>query len=92
MGREELNQTNKTSKYVDEVLVNHLFKLAQEKSVVRWTDFPAMTIAVDVGGKATKQPTNQHGPFFTLTKKTNTVCMLARFNVSKWAAWHERTL
>ena len=22
-------------------------------------------------------------PFFTLTKKTNTVCMLARFNVSK---------
>ena len=31
-------------------------------------------------------------PFFTLTKKTNTVCMLARFNVSKWAAWHGRTL
>ena len=29
-------------------------KLAQE-SVVRWTDRPAMTIAVDLGGKATKQ-------------------------------------
>ena len=26
---------------------------------------------------------NLYGPFFTLTKKTNTVCMLARFNVSK---------
>ena len=24
-----------------------------------------------------------NSPFFTLTKKTNTVCMLARFNVSK---------
>ena len=34
-------------KYVNEVLVNCLFKLAQEKSVVRWTDCPAMTIAVD---------------------------------------------
>ena len=32
--------------------VNHLFKLAQEKSVVRWND---MTIAVDLGRKATKQ-------------------------------------
>ena len=29
------------------------------KSVVRWTDRPAMTIAVDLGSKATKQPTNQ---------------------------------
>ena len=32
-----------------EVLVNCLFKLAQEKSVVRLTDRPAMTIAVDLG-------------------------------------------
>ena len=40
-------------KYVHEVLVNCLFKLAQEKSVVRWTDRPAMTIAVDLGRKAT---------------------------------------
>ena len=33
--------------YVHEVLVNCLVKLAQEKSVVRWTDHPNMTIAVD---------------------------------------------
>ena len=42
-------------KYVHELLVNRLFKPAQEKSVVRWTDRPAMTIAVDLGRKATKQ-------------------------------------
>ena len=36
------------------LLVNCLFKLAEEKSVVRWTDRPAMTIAVDMGRKATK--------------------------------------
>ena len=36
------------------LLVNCLFKLAQEKSVVRWTDRLAMTIAVDLGRKATK--------------------------------------
>ena len=29
--------------------------------MVRWTDRPAMTIAVDLGRKATK-PTNQHMP------------------------------
>ena len=34
-------------KYVHEVLVNSLVKLAQEKSVVRWTDRPDITIAVD---------------------------------------------
>ena len=34
-------------KYVYQVLVNHLIKLAQEKSVIRWTDRPDMTIAVD---------------------------------------------
>ena len=34
-------------KYVHEVLVNRLIKLAQKKKVVRWTDRPAMTIAVD---------------------------------------------
>ena len=37
------------------LLVNCLFKLAQEKSVVRWTDRPAMTVAVDLGRKATQQ-------------------------------------
>ena len=34
-------------KYVHEALVNRLVKLAQEKSVVRSTDSPDMTIAVD---------------------------------------------
>ena len=38
-----------------EVLVNCFFKLAQEKSVVKSTDRPAITIAVDLGCKATKQ-------------------------------------
>ena len=41
------------------VLVNCLFKLAQEKSVVRRTDRPAMTNAVDLGRKATKQTKNK---------------------------------
>ena len=42
-------------KYVHVVLVNCLFKLAQEKSMVTWTDRPAMTIVVDLGRKATDQ-------------------------------------
>ena len=41
-------------KYVLEVLVN-LVKLAQEKSVVRRTDHPHMTIAVDLGHKESNQ-------------------------------------
>ena len=45
-------------KYVHEVLMNCLFKLAQEY-VVRWTDRPAMTIAVNLGRKATKQTNKQ---------------------------------
>ena len=40
--------------YVHELLVNRLFKPAQEKGVVRCTDRPAMTIAVDLGRKAIK--------------------------------------
>ena len=40
-----------------EVLVNCLFKLAQEKSVARQSDRPAMTIAVDLGRKATNKQT-----------------------------------
>ena len=36
-------------KYMHEVLVNCLFKLIQKKSVVRWTDRPAITIAIDLG-------------------------------------------
>ena len=34
-------------KYVHEVLLNYIVKLAQEKSGVRWSDRPDMTIAVD---------------------------------------------
>ena len=34
-------------KYVHKGLVNHLVKLAEEKSVARWTDRRDMTIAVD---------------------------------------------
>ena len=41
-------------KYEHGVLVNCLFKLAQEKCVVRWTDRSAMTLAVDLGRKASK--------------------------------------
>ena len=46
---------NYKRKYVHKVLITCLFKLAQEKSVVRCTDRPAMTIAVDLGRKVTKQ-------------------------------------
>ena len=43
-------------KYVHEVLVNSLVKFAEEKSVVRRTDCPDMTIAVNWGVKnETKQ-------------------------------------
>ena len=34
-------------KYVHEVTINCLVKLAEEKSVIRWTDRHNMTIAVD---------------------------------------------
>ena len=46
-------------KYVHKLLVNRLLKPAQEKSVVKWTDRPAMTIAVDMGRKANKQTNKQ---------------------------------
>ena len=38
---------NYKRKYVHEVMVNRLVKLAQEKSVVTWTDCLGMAIAVD---------------------------------------------
>ena len=41
------------------LLVNCLFKFAQEKSLVRSTDRPAMTIAFDLGRKANKQTNKQ---------------------------------
>ena len=40
-----------------DVLINRLFKLAQEKSVVMWTDRPEMTLAVDWD---VNQQTNQN--------------------------------
>ena len=58
------------------LLVNCLFKLAQEKSVVRWTDRPAMTIAVDLGPKATNQ-----------TNKTNHFMYFSSAHVSKIFHW-----
>ena len=39
-----------------EVVVNYFVKLAQEKSVVKWTDCPAMTIAVDWDVKNQTKP------------------------------------
>ena len=48
-------------KYVHKVLVNCLAKLAQEKSVVRWTGRLDMTIAVDWDVKnQTKRPQKTH--------------------------------
>ena len=41
-----------------ELLVNRLFKTAQEKC--GWTDRPTMTVAVDLGRKAIKE-TKQNG-------------------------------
>ena len=38
-------------RYVHEVLVNSLVKLAQEKSVVIWTERPNMNIVVDLDDK-----------------------------------------
>ena len=50
---------NYMQKYVHEVLVNCLVKLAQEKSVVRWTDHPDMTIAVVWDVKNQAKQTNK---------------------------------
>ena len=60
-------------KYVHEVLVNCLFKLAQEKSGVRWSDRPNMTIAVDLD---VKQQTKAH--------KTST--SIALLDISAWCS------
>ena len=54
-------------------MFNCLFKLAQEKSVVRRTDRSAMTIAVDLGHKATKQTKRMK----CLAQGNNTVTMSA---------------
>ena len=55
-------------KYVHELLVNRLFKPAQENVWLGETDRPAMTIAVDLGRKATKQTkSNLAQPLHELT-------------------------
>ena len=46
-------------KFVHEVLVNRLVKIAHEKSVVRWTDQPNKTIAVDWEVKHQTKRTNK---------------------------------
>ena len=43
-------------KYVHEALVNCLAKLAQEKSVVRWTDLADITVVVDWDVKHQTKP------------------------------------
>ena len=63
-------------KYLHEVLVNRLFKFAQEK--VWLGDRPAMTIAVDLGRKA--------------TKRTNKIlrwneCQDSQTRSSQWGFW-----
>ena len=47
-----------------------LFKLAQEKGVVRSIDRPAMTIAVDLGRKATKTNKTSKKKIFFLLMQT----------------------
>ena len=56
--REEVSYKQK---YVQEVLVNCLVKLAQEKSVVRWTVRPNMTINYWLGYKESPK-TKMMGP------------------------------
>ena len=69
-----------------EKLLNRLFKPAQEKSVVRWTDRPAMTIAVDLGRKATK-PTNQPKIVFYF-KLCTPFCLAEVSYLSQSGWWH----
>ena len=52
-------------KYVHEVLVNGLVKLAQEKYVVKCYDHPYMTIAVDWDIKHQIKQTLHCSPFLT---------------------------
>ena len=77
------------AKVCTRLLVNCLFKLAQEKSVVRLTDRPAMTIAVYMGRKATKQ-TNKQTPAASqdviLSKKRITKMLIRMCGCAGWSA------
>ena len=56
-------------KYVHELLVNRLVKLAQEKKLVRWTDRLDMTIVVDWDVKNQTKQTNWkkiYRPFYNV--------------------------
>ena len=66
------------------LLVNCLFKLAQEKSVGRWTDRPAMTIAVDLGRKATKQ-TNKSCLRYIKVKET--LVFVVIYSLRQWLCY-----
>ena len=59
-------QTFYKRKYVHKLLVNRLLKPAQEK-VFKWTDRPAMTIAVDMGRKATNTNKQTKQTFYIYT-------------------------
>ena len=85
-------------KYVHKLLVNHLFKPAQEKSVVKWTDHPAMTIAVDLGRKATKTNKQDTKPSLRLILDLDLGCLwlsfvkdtlnvMANSHVKLWWIW-----
>ena len=56
-------------KYVHKVLVNRFVKLAQEKSVVRWTGHPDMTIAVDWDVKIQTKPKQSSRPLSSINLK-----------------------
>ena len=59
-----------------EVLVNCLFKVAQEKSVVRSSDRPAMTIAV--GLKQQNKQTNKNTYIQVNTQRSKRICRRAK--------------
>ena len=75
-------------KHVHKVLVHCLFKLAQEKSMVRCTECPAMTIAVDFGSKETKKtPKNKldlpHKSTFDYNFSLNSIILKLKFHQIK---------
>ena len=65
-------------KYVHEVLVNRLVKLAQEKHAVKWTDHLDMTIAVDWDVK------NQTKNNFSIPPISLEPCMAGSWNFICW--------
>ena len=80
--------------YVRNTLVNRLVKLAQEKSVVRWTDRLDMTIAVDWDIKPkTKQNKRRpgHGTLMKKDKyrdKKGTYTQIWQLKVTFLVFWH----